>query len=30
MNLNVDISPQDEQLLNDILDNGINEITKSM
>ena len=30
MNLNVNISPQDEQLLNDILDNGINEITKSM
>ena len=29
MNLNVEISPHDEQILNDILDKGINEFTKS-
>jgi hypothetical protein len=29
MNLNVEISPDDEQILEDILDNGINELGNS-
>lgn len=29
MNLNVEISPDDEQILNEILDNGINDFKNS-